>query len=320
MARQRKDAEGDFLRKSLGPDFFPTSAGYMECVSAGGKRLGGGNLKKVLEAFHKLPQGERKPGAVKVAALGAVDTAVASPQPPPGGLIVKLYGRLMSRETDGPIRKAHLKDFPLLKGYQPDSAGRVGYLFEAHTDFLWLTQAEWQALVPIHPKKGDTLAISPAIVQRICRYHLVPERIYGEGGGWGAKGIRAAKLTLTVVAVTSDAVRFQLHGFAHLGSVYDPAKATTPNGPLPIGYEANLDGILIYDTGKKAFTRFDAVALGDVWGRMGDANGKSVSVERPGRHPLAFAFELVRGDRPADRLTPTGRASKVRSGYFTIGK
>ena len=48
-----------------------------------------------------------------------------------------------------------------------------------------------------------------------------------------------------------------------------------------------------YDRKKRAFTRFDIVALGDTWGRWGDANRKSMYVECLGRSPFGFAFELA---------------------------
>jgi hypothetical protein len=52
---------------------------------------------------------------------------------------------------------------------------------------------------------------------------------------------------------------------------------------------------------------------------MGDANNKTIDIERPGRWPLAFALELA-GDTPADRMPPTGRAERVRSRYFDVKK
>ncbi|MAG55592.1 MAG: hypothetical protein CMJ83_04800 [Planctomycetes bacterium] len=62
--------------------------------------------------------------------------------------------------------------------------------------------------------------------------------------------------------------------------------------------------------------RFDMVALGDAWGRMGDANNRSWVLERPGRNPLGIAFELVNPADPANRIVPMGRASKLRSRHY----
>ncbi len=96
------------------------------------------------------------------------------------------------------------------------------------------------------------------------------------------------------------------------------SKATTPNGPLGQGFETPIHGRIEYDRVKKAFTRFDMVAPGEVWGRWGDANGKSMYVERPGRKPFGFAFELATGESPTDRIPPGGNGRYVteRTGYF----
>ena len=114
----------------------------------------------------------------------------------------------------------------------------------------------------------------------------------------------------------------ELEGFIHWGSDYDQSKATTPNGPLGKGFETPLYGRLEYDRTKRAFTRFDIIAPGHVWGRWGDANGKSMYVERPGRAPFGFAFELATGDSPSDRIPPGGNGNYVteRAGYFTSAK
>ncbi len=103
-----------------------------------------------------------------------------------------------------------------------------------------------------------------------------------------------------------------------MGSEFDAEKATVPNGPFKRGYAAELNGVLFYDSGKRAFTRFDLLAFGGTWGRMGDANGKSIKLERPGKVPLGFAFQLA-SDAPADRLIPTGRGSKIKTGYLDVG-
>jgi hypothetical protein len=319
IVRNRKDAERDFLRNTLGPDFFPTSNGYMQCISASGRKLGevgspyGGDPKRALELFNQLPESERKPGAVKVPELEP-DLAVALPAPPVNGLVLKCFGRFLTRDNGGSLRLANARDFPLMANFKPDQLIEAAYVFEAHTDFVWLTEAEWKSLNPENPKKGETLAVPTQITRRICRFHLIPERIYSGFGGWGPKGIRSADLTLTVDDASASAVRLRLGGNIQLGSVFDAAKATTPNGPLSIGYEPRIDGIVEYDLVKKVITRFEMVALGDVWGRMGDANDQSVSVERPGRHPLGFVFELVSADVPANRFVPAGHAARVRPG------
>jgi hypothetical protein len=181
---------------------------------------------------------------------------------------------------------------------------------------MWLTEAEWRSLVPAEPVKGERHDVVPAIVERFARFHLVPHKMVGGSGGWGKKSVNKAALSLVVEDVTPDKVRLRAEGFAHLGTTFDAAKAIPPNGPLGSGYEAPLHGFLEYDRKGGVFTRFDLVALGDVWGRWGDANGKSMAVERPGRSPVLVAVELATGDSPTNRIPPGGTDHYMRVGYF----
>jgi hypothetical protein len=80
------------------------------------------------------------------------------------------------------------------------------------------------------------------------------------------------------------------------------------------GYEPRLLGFLEYDPQKKVFTRFDVVALGDHFGRLGICD----SAARLGLQPLGITFELIKNPRPADRVPP-GRTPTART-YFDRGK
>jgi hypothetical protein len=136
------------------------------------------------------------------------------------------------------------------------------------------------------------------------------------------KSVKAARLSLLVSEVSPQRVQMRLEGFIHWGSDYEDSKATTPNGPLAQGFETPVYGRLVYDRAQKSIRRFDIVAPGYVWGRWGDANGKSMYVERPGRAPFGFAFELASGDSPADRIPPGGNGRYVseQTGYFAPSK
>ena len=67
-----------------------------------------------------------------------------------------------------------------------------------------------------------------------------------------------------------------------------------------------------YHSEKKALTRFDIVALGDVRGRP---NGENIVAERLGDdNPLGIAFELVTNPRPADCLPPRAARDETAGG------
>lgn len=309
-----KGAEGEFLRSAGIDKHWVTSSGYMSCVSASGKWLGHAPSLQVLEAFQKLPAAERQPGAVVVPDLDPADRLI--PSPPEGGLVLRVHARFLSRTDNGELRPARQEDFPLAR------SGNLQFLLSPNTEYLWLTREEWRSLVPANPAKGDRLEVSPAICDRIARFHLVPRRaLTSEDGILPKTAVKTAKLTLVVEDVTPDRIHLSLEGFVHTGSDFDAAKATTPNGPLPFGFATPLYGTLVYDRSRQALVQFDLVAPGEVWGRWGDANNNSMTIERPGRSPIGFAFELAKGDTPTDRIPPAGNGGRaLRNGYFTASK
>jgi hypothetical protein len=318
IARNRKDATGDFLRGAIGPDLFITSAGYMECISASGRLLSKGDVKEALKRFQSLPESERAPGAVQVPEHGPYDQQ-HPPAPPEGGLVLKIHGRMLAREPEGRLRHVRLDDFPLMARRDDLFIEASRHLTESNLDLLWITRSEWQSLVPQNPTAGQRVRVPDSIVLRVCRFHLIPTRMYGEGGEWRLTDVRRGEMELVVEAVTPGEIRFSAVGACHMGSEFDADKATVPNGPLPRGYAADLRGHLVYDRSAERFVRIDLLAMGESWGRMGDANNNSVAIERPGCNPMLFALELA-ADSPAERgLIPTGRASTLAR-YFTAEK
>ncbi|MFO0966195.1 MAG: hypothetical protein U0793_11510 [Gemmataceae bacterium] len=311
-----KGPEGEFLRKAGVDKQWVTSSGYMTCVSASGKMLGHAPSQKVLEAFRKLPDSERGPGAVAVADIEPAERLV--PSPPAGGLVLRVHARFLSRDGMGDLRHATVDDFPLMA----KSPASFRLFLEPNTEYLWLTAEEWKSLVPGKLVKGETLAVDPRTVDRMARFHLTPRRaMTSEGGILGKSAVKSAKLDLVVEDVSPERARLRLIGFVHTGTTFDKEKATTPNGPLGFGFQSPLHGVLEYDRTAKRFTRFDLIAPGDVWGRWGDANDKSLFVERPGSTPFGFALELA-GTSPTERIPPGGNPAYIgpKSGYFGAGK
>jgi hypothetical protein len=319
-----QDSEGRFARDSKMR--LPGSCHSISYITASGKVLGTEYqmpaIEEAWQAWTKLPEGERKPGAIQVGKKGPLDPEYAAVQPPEGGLILKLYGRYLAREDDGELRLTTLlKDFPGIADPATRYPRHFDYYCEANPDYMWLTEAEWKSLIPANPKRGDQRPVPTAIIDRMCLYHLLPTSMHSRIGDlWQeiavkTKGIRAKEVTLTVDEASPDRVRLILDGFVHLGHAYD-ADATAkipPKSSQCMGYEARLRGVLDYDTAKRAITRFDILVLGDLYGDA-DPNGWLV---RPGRNPLGFAFEMVAGDNPVDRLPPRGYLTKADlAGYL----
>lgn len=292
---QYKDAESDFVRSTN--CVTQTAAGSVCVVTAGGKRLtsvgGPGEgmvrfLNGALKAWSELPEAERKPGAVEQS--GPADPRRAALSMPPGTLVLRAFNRHLGRDGKGELRYALAEDF--VPNTSKVQAERYA---EAHNDFVWIPEAEGKALVPAEPRKGDAHPVPASFALRLFRFHLDPCRGFSEGAAFTRSKSDAGRLTLTVQEVSPEKLALRLEGSASLKE----------NGrDEPSIYEPALLGHLEFDRARKAFTRFDLVALGTASGLPRDANG--VITPRKGPYPLGIAFELVANPTPAERLYPRG--------------
>ena len=287
--RRREDAEGKFFRSvaDQGPrkgEGGSTRQGIY-VLTARGKLLAYKNagqapdvmrdvLRQGLVEWKKLPESQRRPGAVEVGDAETLDRNYTR-TPPAGGLVLNVFARALDRDADGQLCNASCK---------------VGAGNEASRDHLWLTESEWKSLVPSDPAKGDTLAVPARVAERILRFHLV-DNTRGEPVFWRGEEIRSSRLELTVEQVTPSRLRLRLEGAAQLASDADLSQAER-------GYDARLLGYLAYDREAKRVTQLDIVAVGEHWGE-----GPYTRGARPGRTPLGVAFELVHGEA-ADAVAP----------------
>lgn len=248
-------------------------------------------LEKGLTEWGKLPEADRK---AKPADLKT--TPVADQQycrlPPVGGLVVKVYTRMLTQNANGELQDS-------------DHRGPRGLKYGASRDHLWLTRAEWQALIPGDPKVGNQTPVSAAVAERILRFHLI-DNTRGEPPMWRKEDIRKSRLTLTVEMVDEAALVLRLNGSVLLATSSAPPAADR-------GFEAAILGRIRYDRKKESITEFTAVALGDHWGR-----GTYTGNARSGRTPLGVAFELSPGTSCADKVPP--QAAREVDAYFGTGK
>ena len=323
------DAETEFLSK-------PTicvansASGAAYVVSAGGKRLeraelhpGKGvfprSLERGLKAFAALPAAEREPGAVQVPARGLVDPkrAVAT-APPAGALIVRVYNRQLGRTDKGVLRHTVPEDYlPALR--DPDVVGRdssTALFTQPANDFMWVTREECRAMMPANPLAGQEVEVPRALAERILRFHLDPGRGLTESNAFDHVTASAGKLSLTVEAVTKTEVRLRLDGYAELHNprkylldYQSPGVKKHSKSQTALDYVPRLLGYVAYDPVKKAVTRFDVVALGEVRGRPVDSNLFGERVNDP--NLLGIAFELVADPKPADLVSPKGLRAGV---------
>ena len=237
-------------------------------------------LQGAVAAWKRLPEEERRPGAVQVPDV-AFDPGYHRPVPP-GAIVLRQYQRGLKRAADGSLA-AH------------DFSFREAPVW-AQRDRAWVLENEWTALVPAAPSApavGAEVEIPAALKRRLLRYHVV-ESLVGEPGVWPPESIRSEKLKLTIQEATPAALRYQLEGSILMTTEPDAAASRC-------GLEGTVTGILTYDRTKAAFDRFDVVVVADCWGALNGHNPAS----REGRNPVGWALELGTG-ADVDAVPPQG--------------
>jgi len=231
-------------------------------------------LRAALETFSRLPP-EKRAGSIKELPNSWKGKALANP--PAEGLILKQYNRGFHRDAEG---KMH-----------PD--GQV-----LQHDWLWMTKAEWQSLLPEQPRVGDSRTVPAFLVSRLGVHHA---------SAFGANGVRISvtpkpTLTLTVEDASPDQLRLRLHGSLKTGDYQGSLKVAT------VDYQ--VSGCLHYDVKKKTFSRFDMVAVGDV-------TGTESPPPRGRTRVVVLLFELSPGDTPWQRTPPFSGGGQ--GAYFKAG-
>jgi hypothetical protein len=318
--RYFKDSECEFLEKADAG-----GQGRIDIITASGRmvarcELQVGNPKthllsllRAMKAWAALPESERKPGAYQVPEPGPIDPKRNTAKgPPPGTLIVRVYNRQLERTGKGEYRHTVPEDYiPALRDPKVVGTDQATPLWtQPANDYLWITEAEAQAMMPFVPVPGQHVEVPRSLCTRIFRFHLDPSRGLSENNNFAHVTAAAGKLELTVETVSGTSVRLRLDGFANLHNsrrellTYQSpgVKEHSQNHRIPLDYNPRLLGYLAYHPGKKVFTRLDIVALGEVRGRP---NGENILAERLGEvNPLGIAFELVTQPKPADYLPP----------------
>lgn len=241
-----------------GSPFFCTAAGIL--------------LKNGLKDWDKLPESDRKPGAVAVPKYTALPELAKKSRrltrPPLNTLILRSYVRGLKPEEGrliGPKTIPQMYHIPA----------------EPNRDFVWLQEAEWKSLMPADVAKGGAFPVPDAMRDRICYWHIAGG-YHCLPGYYTRDHFQSRDMTLTVENATEESVSLRLSGSAVL-----------KKGPT-----YRFHGVLKYSPRTKMFSRFDVIALADE-GRELEPIPQNVA---PFRH-YGIAFELA-GDRTDDLLPP----------------
>jgi hypothetical protein len=267
-------------------------------ATASGKHLArvGHRVDLALAEWNKLPEKERKPGAVQVDGLNGKEFQTHwLYERAPGMLIAKVYTRPLMRNAKGEVTFGTRGNIATHKPGDIGPAQGWG-LTDLGWDHLWLTEAEWKSLLPANPRVGDKVPVPGPLVDRMVRSHIVLE-VQGATRSHAAEQILSRNMTLTVEKVTSAGVGLRLDGSVLLA--HPAGKGVKVNKNVGYGFDGKYLGYLNYNATKKAFDRFDVVAFGESWSDGGHFHGS-----RPGRHWTGIAFELPRADVKAPILPP----------------
>jgi hypothetical protein len=289
--------------------------------AASGKPLGGkvesdnlANMKKALNEFKYMPEEDRKP---KIAGTAKISANSALPTPPPGCLIVAVYTTYLDRDEKANYSRAERYFTEIYYGSSVPVRPALTNL-----EMLWITEAEWKAMIPQNPVAGSKIPMPASLQRRILLLHA---QDYKGNERNPSKRIREGTFTLTVTRASADMIALRLDGLALTGADFDdysksPLKTGQGSeGEGKQGADLLFQGALIYDLKKKAFTRFDIVALGDAWGEFTNRYRGAGMNGKPKNWPIGIAFELVTGDRPVNRVPPLAACPYRAFDYFGSG-
>ncbi len=234
--------------------------------TAGGRAfLSGGEIQdlptKGMQAWRQIGAAERKPDK-----LERKPEDFGRGQPPQGMMVCRAYVRAFENGRSSLVR--HRRQSEVYSGPQ--------------RDFLWLTSADAESLLPPDRAAGTRYPLPRPVADRIVRHYLFDVSM-GCGMSkqrWRPEDWREGEITLVVEETTAKHIRLRLEGRVRLASDAAVAQAATRGG-------FQLLGFLGYDPSKKAFDRFDIVALG----RFHDDHG---AFEKD--LTLGIAFELAAPD------------------------
>jgi len=246
----------------------------------------------------QLPASERRPGSVAIKTLTARPKAAPPDHPPAGTLVLRVFQRNLKRiDGDQLVRL----DSQNTQAWTADRDIRWRYCYnDSFADVMWVPEIEWRSLVPASPRKDQRFSLPRSLKRRMVLWHLT-NRTFCVGEPWEERDILIDNLTVTVEDISPD-IRLRLEGSLLLEMKGTPEDMKRRWQRSKHRYDPNVLGFITYSPSRKAFTRFDVVALGDYSG--GDCEGGRHS--GVGRLPLAIAFELPDVASLAERLLPCG--------------
>lgn len=245
-----------------------TLSNGLHIATPNGRKLSG-DPKSGLAKWKALAEADRR----QLGDLGPTDPALDR-TPPAGCLVLDVFSRGLGTDDAGDLCV-----------YRND---KTNLTREPSRDHLWILEDEWRAMAPADSKRSrDAYPLPDAVADRIARFVLVDQiRIGGNGSGRRREDVTGREFKLTALESTDRTTRLRLDGSAALKQHDDKDKAAA--------VRFDVLGFLDYDVPKRAFTRFDVVAVG------ADAHYDECTDTNM---PLGVALRIA-GEKPIDRVWP----------------
>ncbi len=230
-------------------------------------------LEKALAAWAAIPKSERLLPEDPIFARAQVDRG--EDYYPRDGMALRVISHDLPREVD-------------VSGWRGKSWNQ---------DFAWFRYDEMQAFVPNIHEAGQTRLVPEAIVRRIARLHLA-DNVRGQTSPFSDANLPTAFLRAEIRARAGATLFLRFEGLA-IAAQSGVWSVGGPVGRQNRGYELQLLGKAMYDTGSGRFTQFELVAAGTRWG------GTQFNERRDdlATNPIGFYFSLA-GTSPQERLAP----------------
>src|SRR4051794_14905050 len=152
----QQDWEGEFYP----PYNQSVSCGSARTITASGKAVNGKNWEETLEEFKKLPKEERMP---VIGELTNPDPNAPLNRLPRGALRIKLASRGLEHDGKGGLVSKSWKEW-----WTKQMGGDWPMRAEPGHDYLWLTETEWQSLVPAEIRKGYQFSLPSMLVKKLA--------------------------------------------------------------------------------------------------------------------------------------------------------
>lgn len=198
-----------------------------------------------------------------------------------------------SYPAEGLVLVSTNRDLPTSGG--PDSARSPHW----NRDHVWFSMVEARSLLPAKPEVGDRHRVLGDLVERLARFHVV-DNVRGQTVPFAEAEVAGSEIHTEVIGIEGRVVRLRIMGNLRAESRgtwlmgendWKPSKANAN------GIRTRLLGHATYDLGRRRFTVFEVVALGERWG-FTENNGRHSMREST---PIGFVFSLAKAD---DRIAP----------------